>query len=732
MKQLEKERDTVAAQKVERCEKALLKMTDIGVWLGILLGKKGSGQTVLDVRETDACVTCIEDACKALVASQDLFSEHGEDFDGIYANSDAKKANLDAARKLVDECRKAVKPGLLYLDANASERLKTIREELRETEKELRETLELTCAELFDEGLIPEKQVVFRRDRYCIPVKRGMQSLSPSLKGALTLGESKTGQTVYIEPKFCVSMNNNLVRLRSEDAKEEKRILSKLSKSIRRNSAVVLDVYEQVVDVDLMFSRAKHAIWTRGTKPQFVEEDQKEVAHTIELEGVVHPVLLENALESRDEDGDKELKGVVPVDIVIPSHCKVLTISGPNTGGKTATMKTIALCVHMAKCGLFIHTSSKQQGDGHKRGSPQMVFFESLLADIGDNQSLESNLSTFSSHVTRLRDIVRIVEQSGDPNRVLVLLDEVGSGTNPKEGASIAVAILKHLRNHASLTVATTHFSELKQLAAKENKTKEVGEWLNASVAFDMDTLKPTYQLVTGESGLSNAMHIADAIGLDANILREAKKELQGMASFDPRQATQEDDVNASTVLDSLVTQQKRVENLATRSNKHMRKLEAAMDSLRLLGNASEGALEEAEGELDEGWAAQMASKLAEEEEEFYASCEKCANEAVSQFESGSWDQVRTDAMLRSIERSMKQRITELAVAAQMNQDEIQSIKSEADKVLWRPKRGDRVKMKKLGGTRAVVVSVNTNNNTVTLKKGSVTLTSSVSDLSPM
>ena len=792
---LSEEKET--ARGIRELEKRLERLGDVSVWLRMINTEEGEGSadsrpkagaatkrtalTVLDVRETDACVTCIEEACECIRASQDLLLQKrrkgdredgdgdGEALDPVFGTlfSAEEERPLALAEDLVRECRRAVKPGLLYLDARASPELERIRSQTKELEKNLRESLEALSQDLFDAGVVSEKQVVFRRDRYCVPLRRGTQGMHPSLKGAITLGrfpitsrtkrirearpirpleltlslplfppffylssgESKTGQTVYVEPKFCVALNNDLAKVRAEEAKEEKRILKKISGKIRKGAQDVYRVYRQVEEVDFVLAKAKHALWTGGRRPEFLSmEPSADLAPSFDLKGVVHPVLLENALDAaaaEPKEGEGPLRGVVPVNIRIPGGCRVLTISGPNTGGKTATIKTIALCLHMAKCGIFIRT---QEGEE----PPRMIYHQALLADVGDNQNLEASLSTFSSHVTRLRDIVRVVE--GMPfEGSLVLLDEVGSGTNPNEGSAIAVSLLKLLSQKASLTVATTHFSELKQLAARENQGdsgslggRGGGEWLNASVGFDMATLRPTYQLLEGESGASNAMHIARAIGLGESILRDAEEELEGMMSFTPEAAAaaavagDEGAEGMSTVWESLVKQERRARDLAERSRREMASLG---EDLLLL---------DPEGSFGDAWRRDMEDAVAEEEEAFLESCLTSMSQAIDHYESGRWDQTRTDAVLRLIETKVRQRGTELAVAAQ----DRQGLEGGADGgaeggggALWFPKKGERVRMKKLGGTRATVVSLNPKANTVTLKKGSVTLTASIQDI---
>ena len=565
-------------------------------------------------------------------------------------------------------------------------------------------------------------------------MKRGMQGASGTLKGAITLGESKTGQTVYVEPKFCVPMNNELMRLRSEEAKEETRVLRALTSKIRRGAEDIMGVYDQVVEVDTCFARAKHAAWIGGIRPEFAispageDGDRGDAFDPIALTGVVHPVLLEQALESSDgsevSEGGRP-SGVTPVDISVPKGCRVLTISGPNTGGKTASMKTIALCLHMAKCGLFLPT-------GGSCGA-KLAFFDKVLADIGDNQSLEGSLSTFSSHVTRLRDICAIVEHSkSEGSSTLVLLDEVGSGTNPTEGAAIAVATLRHLSESATLTVATTHFSELKALALAGAEGEYEG-WRNASVEFDLETLRPTYRLVLGELGASNALHIARAIGLDELILRDAEREVEGMAaasamaqnsSFEDEGAPEGEGGGASAVFQSLSKQLSKAKELEERSEAQLAGLETEAAAL--------GATTEANGlAFGEPWTAQMRSALEAEEADFVSACERCVAEAVESYESGRWDHNRAEAVIKSVEAAARRRQTEISVAAQATRTEASADGDEDSdgSSLWFPKRGDRVKMRRLGGTRATVVSVNKNSRTVTLKKGNVTFTSSAEDL---
>jgi DNA mismatch repair protein MutS2 len=335
-----------------------------------------------------------------------------------------------------------------------------------------------------------------------IPVKSDAKG---RIRG-LVHDQSASGATLFIEPLATVELNNQWRELQLAEKREIERILLALSGQVAEVAEDILRTVETFASLDLALAKAKYAFSTRATMPEIVPfappqdrkgEKEKNVAHpgsVIELHQARHPLL--------------DPKTVVPIDVHLRDGYFIILVTGPNTGGKTVSLKTVGLLTLMAQCGLHLPVA-----DGSR-----LSVFEHICADIGDEQSIEQSLSTFSSHMTH---IIHILELAND--RSLVLLDELGAGTDPLEGAALAQSLLTHLRQRRITTLATTHYPELKMFAA------DTPGVINACVEFDLETLSPTYQLTIGMPGHSNAFAIASRLGLPSPIVRRA----QGMISTD-------------------------------------------------------------------------------------------------------------------------------------------------------------------------------------------------------
>ena len=363
------------------------------------------------------------------------------------------------------------------IDDNASNTLASIRRRQRKLESDIRSKLN----SMLHSKYIQESIITSRNDRFVIPVKEEYRS---HVKG-LVHDVSNAGSTLFIEPISIFEMNNSLNKLKIDEETEIAKILKELSLLFTPYIKELKADIKLIGKIDFVFAKAKYSNSIKAITPKVNKEKY------INLINARHPLL----------DSNK----VVPISINLGKDYSSLVITGPNTGGKTVTLKTVGLLSLMASCGLNIPVDE---------GSSIYVF-DKIYADIGDDQSISDSLSTFSSHMINLVDII-----NNSTENSLILVDELGSGTDPLEGANLAISILEHFYNNGSLTVATTHYQELKQYALVTKGFK------NASVEFDVKSLTPTYRLLIGVPGKSNAFEISKNLGLDINIIESAKKRL--------------------------------------------------------------------------------------------------------------------------------------------------------------------------------------------------------------
>ncbi len=361
--------------------------------------------------------------------------------------------------------------------SSASVLLASIRRQQGQMEQAIR--LQLNQLLKSKASQLSDALVTMRNDRYVLPVKAEYKHQF----GGTVHDQSSTGQTLYIEPQAVMELNNKRAELQRAERQEIERILMALSEALMPYQEELKRNEWVVAHLDYIQARSHYAKSLEATRPKF--SDQQIVA----IYQARHPLIA----------ADK----IVPNDIILGEHYQALIITGPNTGGKTILLKTLGLLQLMGQSGLHIPAEA-----GSRLG-----IFDAVYADIGDEQSIEQNLSTFSSHMT---NIVSILNQVTD--RSLVLFDELGSGTDPQEGALLAMAILNHLRKIGTLVMATTHYPELKLYA------HETANTLNASMEFDAQTLSPTYRLLLGVPGRSNAFDISGRLGLNPSILEEARQ----------------------------------------------------------------------------------------------------------------------------------------------------------------------------------------------------------------
>ena len=362
---------------------------------------------------------------------------------------------------------------------NASPDLARIRRGIKKSSNKIREQLDKMIKSRIFQKYLQSPIVTLRSERFVLPVKSEYRN---EVSG-LVHDTSSSGSTVFIEPMSVVQANNEIRILKDKEKQEIEKILFLLSEKVGENSSAILKSYWLAVELNVIFAKASLAYKMKACVPQINGNG------IINLKKARHPLISE--------------KTTVPIDISLGGEFDTLVITGPNTGGKTVSLKTIGLFTLMVMCGLMVPLAE---------GS-ELSVFDNVLCDIGDEQSIEQSLSTFSSHIVNIVDILKVTN-----NKSLVLLDELGAGTDPVEGAALATAILEKLRERGSKVIATTHYTELKEYALLEKGVE------NGSCEFDVETLRPTYRLLIGIPGKSNALEISKRLGVDNEIILKAQQ----------------------------------------------------------------------------------------------------------------------------------------------------------------------------------------------------------------
>lgn len=398
-----------------------------------------------------------------------------EDFEKAYERLEDLAYILTPVKNLEDDIERSIVSEEEISD-KASATLYNIRRNLKEKNSSVREKISSIVRS--HSKYLQDDLYTMRGDRYVIPVKSEYKSAVPGI----VHDQSSTGATFFIEPMSLVNLNNEIRELVLKEKAEIDRILAELSFKVKENSEQCLSNFKMLVEFDFIFAKARYGERLNAVRP-LIREDGR-----FNIYSGRHPMI----------DDDK----VVPSDVYIGEDFDTLMITGPNTGGKTVTIKMVGLLHIMGLSGLLIPA----------RDNSSLSFFTEVFAEIGDEQSIEQNLSTFSSHMTNIVEIMRYVD-----DKSLVLFDEIGSGTDPAEGAALAISIIETLRSRKSRIIATTHYSELKAYALKTEGVE------NASVEFDIETLRPTYRLLIGVPGKSNAFEISKRLGLVEGVIKRAK-----------------------------------------------------------------------------------------------------------------------------------------------------------------------------------------------------------------
>jgi DNA mismatch repair protein MutS2 len=579
----------------------------------------------------------------------------------------------------------------------ASPKLGGIRDKLKTIRDDIRQRLQRILQR--QAGAVQEQLITQRGDRFVIPVKAPQKDAIPGI----VHDASASGATLYVEPHAIVELGNKLRQLLRQERTEEEVILRQLSEQV----AEVYDDLEVllaiVTTLDLASARARYSLWLEANPPRFTETEEQTT-----LRDLRHPLLV---WQQRHENGPE----VVPINVLIKPTLKVIAITGPNTGGKTVTLKTLGLAVLMAKGGLFVPAKEPVE----------LPWFAQVLADIGDEQSIEQSLSTFSGHIRRISRILAVIEENDSGQRpavsdqpsgisadvsaeannhpsstlgslpdtrhlipdtpsphpptspplhppvppsphpsanALVLLDEVGAGTDPSEGTALAIALLKYLADHARLTVATTHYGELKALKYQDERFE------NASVEFDEDTLSPTYRLLWGIPGRSNALSIARRLNLKAAVVEQAR-ELMGLGA--------QEDVNE--IIAGLEAQRKQQESKSNEAAQLLAQTEKLHNEVRRKAEM----LREREQDLRQQQEAAVQKAIAEAKAEIA--------KVIKRLQQG--DATAQDA----------QQATEAVDAIAQRRLPAQKPAQTKPKPGFKPQVGDRVRLPSLGQTAEVL-----------------------------
>lgn len=534
---------------------------------------------------------------------------------------------------------------------------------IREQQRQVRDRVYALLQKILQRqsGAIQESVITQRDGRFVIPVKAPQKDAIPGI----VHDTSTSGMTLYIEPQSTVNLNNQLRQLQRQEQIEVETILRQLSEQVAEVQPDLERLLAIVTTLDLATARARYSLWLGANPPTFVPWGKAaQPGHQITLRHLRHPLLL---WQQQHEQGQP----VVPIDLVIQPHLRVVAITGPNTGGKTVTLKTFGLAALMAKVGLFVPA----------REPVELPWFAQVLADIGDEQSLQQSLSTFSGHIRRISRILEALTPDTAPS--LVLLDEVGAGTDPSEGSALAIALLKYLADQAGLTVATTHFGELKALKYQDDRFE------NASAEFDDVLLSPTYRLLWGIPGRSNALTIAQRLGLNEAIIAEAKTYVGGSSQ------------EVNRVIEGLEAQRRQQEH-------------RSQEASQLLASA----------EVLHQQVTRKAEQLRTREQELRAAQEQAVQVAIAQAKGEIAQVIRHLQTGKATAQDAQQATATLNQIAEKHLPPRQP----KPKPGFRPQVGDRVRIPRLGQT-AEVLTTPDDHDDLTVRFGLMKMTIGLADI---
>ncbi|KAJ6364192.1 hypothetical protein OIU76_029179 [Salix suchowensis] len=593
----------------------------------------------------------------------------------------------------------------------ASEDLEVIRSERKRNMENLDRLLKRISAHIFKAGGIDKPLVTKRRSRLCVGVRASHRYLIPD---GVVLNVSSSGVTYFMEPGEAVELNNLEVMLSDSEKAEEIAILSFLTSEIAESARDIKYMLDGIIEVDLAFARAAYASWMNGVRPIWTSEGCGGISSSggdyllsTDIEGIQHPLLRgtsrkhlsnipgSNSLNSMEVDEEnsmldtgKSSKNVpefpVPINIKVKCGTRVVVISGPNTGGKTASMKTLGVASLMSKAGLYLPA----------KNTPKLPWFDFVLADIGDHQSLEQNLSTFSGHISRICKILEVAS-----NESLVLIDEICSGTDPSEGVALSTSILHYLRDHVNLAVVTTHYADLSLLKDKDSRFE------NAAMEFSLETLQPTYQILWGCTGDSNALSIAKSIGFDSNIIERARKWVEKLVPEKQQE-------RSGILYQSLLEERNRLEAQARKSASLHREIMELYHEIQA----------EAE-DLDGRVKALMAKETQLVQLEL-----KAANSQIETVVQNFENQLRKASpdQFNSLIKKSESAIASI-VEAYCSSDSLPA--SETDTSSYTPKLGEQVLVKRLGNKLATVVEAPRDDESVLVQYGKIRVRMKKSDI---